>query len=530
MTTVSRRSTGGDDKRRGKQGGDQRGRQGRTQRERTRRIGPGAVRNRLTAWLGRPLASFHLILAIFGLLTVIGLGMVLSASSVESYSSDSSVYSLFKKQLAFVGLGLVVFWLGMRTSLRTIRRLSGVFVLLCLGMLVAVLVVGHESGGSRGWFRFGGISFQPVEAAKVGLALWGAHVLVRKKALLRQYRHLLVPLVPVALLMFALVMLQPDLGSTVSLGIVVCALLWFVGAPMRLFGTVALGAAAGLLVLAIGAQYRLDRVLSFLRPGADPSGAAYQANQALYALADGGLFGRGLGQGPSKWQYLPNLHTDFIYALIGEELGFVGAVLVLGLYVMLAVIGLRIAARNVDPWIRLVAGTITVSVVAQATINIGYVVGLLPVTGLTLPLISYGGTSIVTTMLMFGILANCARHEPEAVSALRSQGPGTFGSLLRLPAPDPFEAPARRKPPRPSSPPRPGGRPSGSAGRAGAPYGQERRPLSRTGQAAGSSRGAQPGTDYRQRSSRSARGPAWAPDFRTGDSRTGRTGRYRREG
>jgi cell division protein FtsW len=468
-----------------------------------------ATRTGLTAWLSRPLASFHLVLAIFGLLTVIGLGMVLSASSVESYTSDSSVYTLFKKQVSFVGLGLVVFWLGLRIPLRRVREYSGAFLLVCLGMLLAVLVVGREVNGSRGWFSFGPLSFQPVEAAKLGLALWGAHVLVCKRTMLRQYRHLLVPLVPVALLMFALVMLQPDLGGTVSLGIVVVALLWFVGAPIRLFGTVALGAGAGLLILAIGANYRLSRVLSFLRPGDDPLGAAYQANQAKYALADGGLFGRGLGQGPSKWHYLPNLHTDFIFALIGEELGFVGAALVLGLFVMLAIVGLRIATRNVDPWIKLVAATLTVSVISQAAINIGYVVGLLPVTGVTLPLISYGGTSVVMTMLLFGILANCARHEPDAVSALRSQGPGKFGTLLRLPSPDPYQTPVRRKPTRPSKPPRAGGRPTGSAGRSEASYGQDRRPVPRAAPATG--------PDYRGRATR------------TGDGRSG-GGRFRREG
>ena len=170
-------------------------------------------------------------------------------------------------------------------------------------------------------------------------------------------------------------------------------------------------------------------MLSFLEPEDDQSGAAFQANQALYALADGGLFGKGLGQGPSKWEYLPNVHNDFIFALIGEELGFLGCLLVLGLFAMLAVVGMRIATRNIDPWIRMVAATLTVWLVAQAAINIGYVVSLLPVTGITLPMISSGGTSVVVTMLVFGILANCARHEPEAVSALRSQGPGKFGRL-----------------------------------------------------------------------------------------------------
>jgi cell division protein FtsW len=226
---------------------------------------------------------------------------------------------------------------------------------------------------------------------------------------------------------------------------VLLALLWFAGAPKRLFGVLFAGGLAGAVVLALISSYRLVRVLSFLSPTADTSGAAYQANQAKYALADGGVFGKGLGQGQSNWGYLPNVQNDFIFALIGEELGFIGCVVVLSLFAGIAIVGLRIATRNLDPWIRIVAGTLTVFLVAQAGINIGYVVGLLPVTGVTLPLVSYGGTSLVVTMLIMGILANAARHEPEAVAALRSQGPGKFGRLLRLPAPDPYRPPAKRK-------------------------------------------------------------------------------------
>lgn len=208
------------------------------------------------------------------------------------------------------------------------------------------------------------------------------------------------------------------------------------------------------MVLAVGASYRMDRVTSFLHPSSDLQGNGWQYSQSMRALADGGFFGKGLGEGASKWGYLPNLHTDFIFALIGEELGFVGCIAVLGLFALLAWTGLRIAARSSDPWIRLVAGTLTAWQVAQAAENIGYVVGVLPVTGVTLPLISYGGTSVVITMVVFGLLANCARHEPQAVSALRSQGPGTFGTLLKLPAPAVYQPPARRKPPKPSTPPR----------------------------------------------------------------------------
>jgi cell division protein FtsW len=226
---------------------------------------------------------------------------------------------------------------------------------------------------------------------------------------------------------------------------VLLALLWFAGAPKRLFGVMLAGGVAGLVVLALTASYRLARVMSFLSPNADTSGAAYQATQAKYALADGGLFGKGLGQGQSNWGYLPNVQNDFIFALLGEEMGFIGCAVVLGLFAGVAIVGLRIATRNLDPWIRIVSGTLTVLLVGQAGINIGYVVGLLPVTGVTLPLVSYGGTSLVLTLLIMGVLANAARHEPEAVAALRSQGPGKFGRLLRLPAPDPYRPPAKRK-------------------------------------------------------------------------------------
>jgi len=427
-------------------------------RERTGRL--WAARSALTAWLGRPLASFHLILAICALLIVIGLVMVLSASSVISLNQGSSAYSVFGKQLIFVLVGLILFWIGLRVPLRRIRALSPIGLWVSVLMLILVLTpLGATLNGTRSWFKLGPLSLQPVEFAKLALALWGAHILVVKRGLLHQYRHLLVPVVPAALVMFALVMLQPDLGGTVTLGVVLIALLWFAGAQLRLFGALALGGIAGVFLLAIGTKYRLDRVLSFLGPG-DDLDASYQANQALYALADGGLFGKGLGQGPSKWQYLPNVHNDFIFALIGEELGFLGCALVLALFGMLAVAGMRVATRNIDPWIRMVAATLTVWLVAQAAINICYVVGLLPVTGITLPLISSGGTSVVTTLLVFGVLANCARHEPEAVAALRSQGPGRFGRLMRLPAPEPYQPPVKRKPVRPPAPQR------GSAGRA----------------------------------------------------------------
>jgi cell division protein FtsW len=194
--------------------------------------------------------------------------------------------------------------------------------------------------------------------------------------------------------------------------------------------------AAGILAMSEG--YRSDRVQSWLNPGADMQGSGYQARQARYALANGGIFGDGLGQGTAKWNYLPNAHNDFIFAIIGEELGYVGAVGLLCLFGLFAYTGMRIAKRSVDPFLRLLTAATTLWVIGQVFINVGYVVGLLPVTGLQLPLISAGGTSTATTLFMLGIITNAARHEPEAVAALRAGREDRFNRLLRLPLPEPY--------------------------------------------------------------------------------------------
>ena len=430
------------------------------------RASPGVAALRRTvgavsAWLRRPLTSLHLILGVFGLLTLFGLVMVLSASSVESYAADGSTYAVFVKQLAFCAVGLVLFWVGLRIPPPRLRALAAPMLLVGILALVAVLVpgLGALRGGSRAWFAFGPFSVQPSEAVKVALTLWGAHVLALRRNVLHRWKHALSPVVPVSLVIFVLLVLQPDLGMTVSMGMVLVALLFFAGAPLRLMAVLVTGGLAGAIILGLTAGYRQARITAFLSPAtADPLGPGYQATQALYSLADGGLFGVGLGQGRAKWSYLPNAHNDFIFAIIGEELGFLGAAAVLALFATLAYTGLRIAARSTDPWLRIVVATTTTWLVAQAAINIGYVVGLLPVTGLQLPLISSGGTSLVVTMFVFGVLANAARHEPEAVAALSRSAQGKAGSgdgrdggwlarLLRVPPPQPYRAPRARPAP-----------------------------------------------------------------------------------
>ena len=390
----------------------------------------------MSTWLSRPLASLHLLLAVFALLILFGLVMVLSASSVESLTQGGSPYAVFARQAGFCLAGLALFWLGLRISPQRLRTAAPALLLITLALLVGVLIpgLGTSIAGARKWYVISGMSFQPAEPAKVALALWGAHVLAMRRRVLHFWRFAISPVLPVAVVMLTLVVLQPDLGTAVSIAIVVVGLLFFSGAPGRLMATLVGGGLLGIVVLGLSASYRSSRITSFLSPGGDTLGAGYQSTQALYSLADGGLFGVGLGQGRAKWSYLPNASNDFIFAIIGEELGLVGGFVVIGLFATLAYVGLRIAARNTDPWIKILTGTLTAWLVGQAAINISYVVGLLPVTGIPLPLISSGGTSLVVTMFVFGVLANAARHEPEAAAALQ-RNPARFTRLLRLAPP-----------------------------------------------------------------------------------------------
>ena len=400
----------------------------------------GGPRSRFGAWLGRPMTSFHLIIAVAGLLTTLGLIMVLSASGVRSYGADGSAWVIFGKQVLWTVIGLIACYTSLRMSVRFIRRVAFPSYVITIILLVLVLVpgIGNLANGSRKWFVIAGFSMQPSELAKIAFAIWGAHLLAARRLERASLREMLVPLVPAAIVALALIVAQPDLGQTVSLGIILLALLWYAGLPLRVFGTSLLAVFVAGAVLAMSAGYRSDRVRSWLDPDTDTQDTGYQARQAKFALAHGGIFGDGLGQGVAKWNYLPNAHNDFIFAIIGEELGFVGAFGLLALFGLFAYTGMRIARRSADPFLRLLTATTTMWVLGQAFINIGYVIGVLPVTGLQLPLISAGGTSTAATLFMIGIMANAARHEPEAVAALRAGRDDKVNRLLRLPLPEPY--------------------------------------------------------------------------------------------
>ena len=397
-------------------------------------------RTRFGTWLARPLASFHLVVTIATLLTVLGLVMVLSASSVESYADGDSAYALFVQQAMYAVLGAVLFYVALRVPMRVVRKVAFPAFVVSVVALVMVLIpgIGVEAQGARRWLMLGPVSVQPSEVAKVALAVWGAHLLASRRSERATLKEILIPLVPAGLLMCALVVLQPNLSTTIALGIILAALLWFGGLPIKLFLAIIGSGIAAAGVLALSAGYRSNRMKAFFNPGDDPQGIGYQARQAMYSLADGGVFGRGLGQSRAKWSYLPNSHNDFIFAIIGEELGFVGCMVVIGLFALFVYTGLRIAARSVDPFLQLLTATATAWIVGQAFINIGYVVGILPVTGLQLPLVSAGGSSLAITLLMFGLIASAARHEPEAIAALHAGQDGRFSRMLRLPKPDAY--------------------------------------------------------------------------------------------
>ena len=392
------------------------------------------------AWLSRPLTSFHLMISVAGLLITLGLIMVLSASGVHSYDRDGSPWSIFGRQVMWAAVGLFACWLALRLPVSFLRRVAFAGFATTIVLLVLVLIpgIGQLANGTRGWFVVGGLSMQPSELTKIAFAVWGAHLLASRRMERASLREMLIPLLPAAVIALALIVAQPDLGQTVSLVIILLALLWFAGLPLKVFVSSLAAAISTAAVLAVSAGYRSARVQSWLDPSSDAQGSGYQARQAKFALANGGVFGDGLGQGTAKWNYLPNAHNDFIFAIVGEELGFIGAAGLLGLFGVFAFTGMRIAKRSADPFLRLLTATATAWVIGQVFINVGYVIGLLPVTGIQLPLISAGGTSTATTLFMVGLMANAARHEPDAVAALRAGRDDRMNRLLRLPMPEPY--------------------------------------------------------------------------------------------
>ena len=345
-------------------------------------------------------------------LNVIGVVMVLSASSVVSLTSYGSAWYFFQRQLIWTLLGAAGFVFAMRADYHQWRRWIRPLLIGSAGLLVLVLLphVGTTAGGAQRWLGIGVWRFQPTELAKLALLLYAADVLTRREREVYDWRVSVRPVLLVLAGFGALVCLQPDLDSALLLGVIVASVL--VAGGVRLWHLMVVGGSGATLVgaLALSASYRRARVLTFLHPMADASNTGYQIAQSLIALGSGGPTGVGLGAGRAKWLFLPNAHTDFIFAVIGEEVGLLGTLIVLGLFVAFAALGIRIAMHARDRFGMLLATGVTVWVVAQAAINIGGVVGLLPVSGIPLPFVSFGGSSLVFTMVGAGLLANVSRQ------------------------------------------------------------------------------------------------------------------------
>lgn len=374
--------------------------------------------------LKRPLASYYLVLGSAGLLLVLGLVMVFSASSVISREEYGSPFYFFGRQAGFVLAALPLAWIATRLRPQTIRKLGlpaliGAIVL--LGLTFTAL--GQTVSGNRNWLDFGGpFVVQPSELAKLALVLWGAQVFAIKGKLLREWRHLLVPFLPVTMAVVALTIGQNDLGTALILMAIVLTMLWVIGVPTWLF-TLSLGVVGVVgLYFVTASDNRTIRVLGFLDPFEHFDGAGYQAGNSIWAFANGGWWGTGLGASTQKWPgRLPEAHTDFIFSIIGEELGLPGALIVVVLFLALGYAGIRIAMRTRDVFTRLVAAGITGWLMVQMVINVGSVLAVFPVVGVPLPLVSYGGSSVVVTVLAMGILLALAKDEPGARDALAAR-------------------------------------------------------------------------------------------------------------
>ncbi len=390
----------------------------------------GGVRERIGVWralLDRPLTSYYLVLGITVLLLVLGLVMVQSTASVVDLTAGLSPYSDFKKQLLGAAVGLPLMWVAARSSPRLFRALAYPLLAVSVVGLCLTLIhgVGVSQNGAARWINLGGQQVQPSEIAKLALAVWGADLLARKERLgqLADWRHMLVPLMPGTGVLCLLVMTGDDLGTTFILLIIFLALLWVIGTPGRVFAGLLILMALAMLLMIVSAKYRFERMVGYLDPQSNASGANWQGIHGKYAVGEGGIFGVGLGNGREKWGYVPESTSDFIFAIIGEELGLVGTLCVTALYGGLAFAGLRIARRVPDMFCRLGATAITAWVVMQAVVNIGAVIGVLPITGVPLPLVSAGLSSLLVTLIGLGMLMAFARLEPGAREALAARGP-----------------------------------------------------------------------------------------------------------
>ncbi len=354
--------------------------------------------------------DYFLLLVVLFLLGF-GLIMVLSASTVDSRENFGNDYTYFFHQLLYGGLtGIVAFFIFSRIDYHFYRKLALPFFIVAVGLLIGVLIEGNIVKGAQRWIAIGPIVFQPTEVVKMAVILYFAAWFSKIGGDIKTWKRGFLPFVAILVMLCGLIIMQPDLGSLLVVAVISLAMFFIAGAPWIHMVTIGVTGVAGIAYLIKTAEYRVARLTVFLDPSLDPKGAGYQINQALLAIGSGGIFGLGLGQSIQKHNYLPETNTDSIFAIIAEELGLFRSLLLVALFLALAIRGFQIAKNAPDEFGRLLAAGITTWIAFQAFINIGAILGILPLTGVPLPFVSYGSSALIVSLAASGILLNISRQ------------------------------------------------------------------------------------------------------------------------
>lgn len=356
-----------------------------------------------------PSSEFLLIASTALLLTVFGIIMVISATS----ATESGVMDTALKQAMFAAVGIPLMFLVSRLPISFLKKMAWpALVVATLAQLLVFTPLGLTDSGNRNWIRVAGFTMQPSEFLKLALALWIAYVLLRKRTLLGIWRHVFIPVIPVGLLTVGTVMAGHDLGTAMILVLVLLGCLFFAGVKLRLFIIPVILGVVGVGALAVLSPDRMRRITAVCTDMSNYEHDCYQSIHAVWGMANGGIFGLGLGNSQEKYGWLPAAANDFIFAIVGEELGLIGCLVVLALFTFFAVGAFHIMRKTTDPFVRVAAGGITVWILGQALINIGVVIGILPVLGVPLPFMSQGGTALLAVLLACGVLLAFARTIP----------------------------------------------------------------------------------------------------------------------
>ncbi|MFB2582825.1 putative lipid II flippase FtsW [Herbiconiux sp. P15] len=360
-------------------------------------------------------SNYFLLLGTTLFLVLLGLVMVLSSSSIDSYNGSQGFFGVFWKQGMFALIGIPLMLVISRLPIRFFKRWAWLAIFVAVGVQLLVFTpLGIEVGGNLNWIGVGSVNFQPSELVKLALVVWMGSILTRKEPLLGNFAHVAIPILPVAGGAILLVLVGGDLGTVMIMAGLVFGALFFAGVKLRMLALPIIAAGLIAVVVAFSSESRTTRIMSFLSgTNTDYEGTDWQAQHGEWALASGGVLGVGLGNSRAKWSWLPAADNDYIFAIIGEELGLVGAIVVLILFVALAIAFVRIIRSTNDMFSRVATGAVMVWLIGQAFVNIAVVLGVLPVLGVPLPLISSGGSALLTTLAAIGVVLAVARENAE---------------------------------------------------------------------------------------------------------------------